>query len=73
MAQLHGKGKLKLGDDYINESIIGTIFEGRVEEITQVGQTSAIRPSISGWARVTGNNKIFVDDRDPFKHGFQVK
>ena len=28
---------------------------------------------IAGWARQTGENIIFVDDRDPFRHGFQVK
>jgi 4-hydroxyproline epimerase len=29
-------------------------------------------PSVEGWARITGYNTIFIDDRDPYKHGFQV-
>ena len=33
---------------------------------------AAIRPSIAGWARMHGLNTIFVDDRDPFAHGFQL-
>ena len=33
----------------------------------------AIIPSIGGWARMTGLNTIFIDDRDPFAHGFLVK
>ena len=33
----------------------------------------AIIPSIEGWARMTGYNTIFIDDRDPLAHGFQVK
>ena len=33
----------------------------------------AIIPSIAGWARMTGYNTIFIDDRDPFAHGFVVK
>ena len=37
-----------------------------------VGNQPAIRPSVAGWARITGHNTIFVDDRDPFAHGFQV-
>ena len=37
-----------------------------------VGNYRAIRPSVAGWAQVTGHNTIFVDDRDPLAHGFQV-
>jgi 4-hydroxyproline epimerase len=72
MAQLHGKGKLKVGDDFAHESIIGSIFNGRVEMETDVAGTPAIVPSIGGWARQTGFNTIFIDDRDPFRHGFSV-
>ena len=38
-----------------------------------VGGKPAIIPSIAGWARMTGYNTIFIDDRDPFAHGFVVK
>jgi len=72
MAQLVAKGKLKIGDRFVHESIIGSLFEGRVERAASVGNKPAIMPSIAGWARVTGYNTIFVDDRDPFAHGFQV-
>ncbi|HTS91557.1 MAG TPA: 4-hydroxyproline epimerase [Stellaceae bacterium] len=72
MAQLVAKGKLKVGERFVHESIIGSLFEGRVERAGSVGNKPAIMPSIAGWARVTGYNTIFVDDRDPFAHGFQV-
>jgi 4-hydroxyproline epimerase len=72
MAQWHAKGKLKKGDSFVHESIIGSLFRGRVEDETTVGNKKAIIPSIEGWARVTGFNTIFIDDRDPYKHGFQV-
>lgn len=72
MAQLVAMGKLAVGDDYIHESIIGSTFEGRVEAATKVGEFDAILPSIAGWAKQTGENTIFVDDDDPFHHGFQV-
>jgi 4-hydroxyproline epimerase len=72
MAQLAGKGKLKVGDDFVHESIIGSLFKGRVKEAAKVGKYEAIVPSVEGWARVTGYNTIFIDDRDPYKHGFQV-
>ena len=72
MAQWAAQGKLRVGDHFIHESIIGSLFKGRVEAATQVGEIDAIVPSISGWARMTGYNTIFIDDRDPFAHGFVV-
>ncbi len=72
MAQWAAKGKLEPGDSFVHESIIGSTFSGRVESTTSVGAIDAIVPSISGWARQTGFNTIFIDDRDPFAHGFQV-
>ncbi len=72
MAQLHAKGKLKAGDAFVHESIIGSLFKGKVEKEVAVGNKTAIIPSIGGWARMTGINTIFIDDRDPFAHGFVV-
>ena len=72
MAQLAAKGRLAVGDDFVHESIIGSLFHGRVEAATTVGNAPAILPSVEGWARVTGLNTITIDDRDPYAHGFQV-
>jgi len=72
MAQLNAKGKLKVGDTFVHESIIGSLFHGRIESQTRVGAHEGIVPSIEGWARITGFNTIFIDPRDPYAHGFQV-
>lgn len=72
MAQLAAKGKLNPGDDFIHESIIGSLFAGRVEGRATVGNRHAIIPSIGGWARQTGINTITIDTRDPYAHGFVV-
>ena len=72
MAQWAAKGKLKVGDDFIHESIIGSLFKGRVEAAVKVGNRDGIIPSVGGWARQTGFNTIFIDDRDPYAHGFTV-
>ena len=72
MAQWVQQGRLKKGDDFIHESIIGSQFTGRVEDLTQVGDFPAIVPSVEGWARVTGYNQIILDVEDPFVKGFQV-
>lgn len=73
MAQWHAKGKLKQGDNFIHESIIGSVFTGRIEEETSLAGKPAIIPSIEGWAKVYGYNTISIDpDDDPYAYGFQV-
>ncbi|WP_122521781.1 4-hydroxyproline epimerase [Pannonibacter phragmitetus] len=72
MAQWHAKGLLGKGGSFVHESIIGSLFKGRVEDVTEVAGRPAIIPSIAGWARVTGLNTLFIDSRDPFAGGFTV-
>ncbi len=73
LAQWYFKGRLKQGEDFIHESIIGSKFIGRVEGTATVGDKPAIIPSIEGWARIYGYNTIKIDPNDdPYAHGFQV-
>ncbi len=73
MAQWYTKGKLKAGDQFIHESIIGSKFIGTIEEETTVDGKPAIRPGIEGWAKVFGYNTITIDpEDDPYAFGFQV-
>ena len=72
MAQLVARGELEVGDTFVHESIIGSLFNARVESSTRVGNLDAIVPSIEGWARIHGLNTIFIDERDPYAHGFLV-
>jgi 4-hydroxyproline epimerase len=73
MAQLVARNRLAIGQQFVHESIIGTLFDCRVESSAQVGNYPAIMPSVAGWARVIGHNTICVDSRDPLAHGFQLK
>jgi len=73
MAQWYTKGKLKKGDQFIHESIIGSKFTCTIEEETQIGNKPAIRPGIEGWAKIYGHNIISINtDDDPYAYGFQV-
>jgi len=72
MAQWYAKGKLKIGEEFIHESFIGSKFIGRVEEETSLNGMKAIVPSIQGWAKIYGHNTISIDDDDPYAYGFQV-
>ena len=72
LAQLYAKGNLKVGENFVNESFIGSKFTGKVEEETTLDGKLAIVSSIKGWAKVYGYNTIIIDDEDPYAHGFQV-
>jgi len=73
LAQLHAKGKLNKGEDYIHESFIGSTFVGRVEKETFIREIPAIVPSVKGWAKIYGYNTIIIDKNDdPYAHGFSV-
>jgi 4-hydroxyproline epimerase len=73
LAQLTAKEQLAIGKPFVHESIIGTKFTGIALERTRVGSFDGIVPSVEGWARVTGHNTIFVNERDPLRHGFLLK
>lgn len=72
MAALYAKGGLRLGVEYINESIIGTRFTGKLLREVQVGDFVAVEPVVTGTAYVTGIQQFVTDPDDPFKYGFLV-
>jgi len=72
MAQWYAKGKLKVGDSFVHESIIGSIFTGQIKSAVSVGDFSGIIPSIEGSARIIGYNQLILDPGDPYVKGFQV-
>ncbi|MET7696530.1 proline racemase family protein [Streptomyces sp. NPDC005485] len=70
MAQLHARGELPLGQDFVNESFIGTEFTGRLVGTAEVGGAAAVLPEITGRAWVTGTAQYLLDPTDPFPAGF---
>jgi proline racemase len=72
MAVLHARGRLAAGDEFRHEGILDTVFTGRVEAETRVGDHAAIVPSITGTAWITGFASYVVDPTDPFPEGFTV-
>jgi len=73
MAALYGKGELKLGERFLNESITGTVFEGRLDRSVRVGGFDAVVPKISGNAYIIGINQWIIDPDDPLKFGFSIE
>jgi proline racemase len=72
MAVLHAKGQLALNQDFRHESVIGTVFTGRLLEETRVGPHAAVVPTLSGQAWITGMASYVLDPTDPFPEGFTV-
>ncbi|MFD8195982.1 proline racemase family protein [Streptomyces wuyuanensis] len=70
MAQLHARGELPVGRDFVNESFIGTEFTGRLVGETTVGGLPAVIPTVTGRAWITGTAQYFLDPSDPFPGGF---
>jgi proline racemase len=72
MATLHAKGQLPLGQDFVHEGVLGTLFTGRLIGEARVGQYNAVIPTLSGTAWITGMATYVVDPEDPFPDGFTV-
>jgi len=72
MALLHYQGKLKIGETYIAESIIGSRFSCSIDSVTKVGELDAIVPLISGQAWITGTHQHILDPTDPWPEGYKV-
>ena len=70
LAQLHARGRIKVGQEIINAGITGEHFLGRVEAETALGPYPAVSTSIAGTAYVTGYSTFVVDERDPLGEGF---
>jgi proline racemase len=72
MAQLWDRGELPLHTDFVNESLIGTRFVGRLVGLTEVAGRPAVVPAITGRAWVTGTAQYLLDPDDPFPAGFRL-
>jgi proline racemase len=73
MAFLHDHKQLKLHTPFVYESILGTMFTGRLTGETMVGEFNAVIPEITGSAYITGFNQYVIDPDDPLKYGFSLR
>jgi proline racemase len=72
MAALHARGELALDEEFVNESIIGSRFTGRLLEEVSLGAVPAVVPEVSGRAWITGMSQYLLDPTDPFPAGFAL-
>ncbi|HEX6988512.1 MAG TPA: proline racemase family protein [Bacillota bacterium] len=72
LALLAATGRIAEGEVLRNESIIDTVFEGRVVGTTRVGRLEAVHTEVRGSAYVTGYHTFVLDADDPVGEGFLV-
>ena len=72
MAQMVTRVLMKDSDTLINESWIGSQFQGRIAGRAKVGNFEAIIPTITGRAWIMGTAQWRLDPQDPFPAGFLV-
>ena len=65
LASLAADGRLEPGQDWVQESLIGSRFVARYRR----GGANEIVPSITGEAFVCGDGALIRDPRDPFRNG----
>ena len=70
LAILHARGDIEQGQLFRHESLIGSTFDSRVEEVTTIGGYPAVVPSVSGRCWITSFNQLVLDPSDPFPHGY---
>jgi len=72
MAVLSAMGLLPAGSTFSHESVVRTVFRGRILAETSVGDFPAIVPEIEGSAWITGEHTFLIDSRDPLREGFRL-
>lgn len=72
LATLHKWGELQVGEEFLYESFIGSIFKGVIKETTKVADYDAVVPMVTGACYLTGYGTYLIDPQDPLKYGFIV-
>lgn len=71
-AQLVAEGKLRVGESFVHESFIGSLFRCKAVKETEVAGIPAVIPEVTGSAYMMGMSTFFLDPDDPFPIGFQL-
>tara|TARA_S200000501_G_scaffold155619_1_gene146811 strand:- start:3032 stop:4075 length:1044 start_codon:yes stop_codon:yes gene_type:complete len=69
----YARGEISIGESISIESIIGSTFSVKVNEVTTFGKYEAVIPEVKGTAFLTGKNSFWINPNDPFKDGFFLR
>lgn len=66
-------GEIRIGDTFVNESLTGSVFTGRIVVDTTIGDFPAVMTEISGRGAITGLHQFLVDPTDRLRDGFRLR
>lgn len=69
LACLAADDRLREGEEWLQESIIGSLFRGRFRWLDR--DKGIVLPTITGTAHVTGETTLLLDESDPFCWGIR--
>ena len=72
LALLRKKNQIDIGEKIISQSIIGSTFECFIESEIEENSKKMILPNIKGSAFITGEQVLYLDDKDPFPEGYRL-
>lgn len=70
LAALYTRGELGLHEEFVYESITGSLFRGEAVKEVEIAGGRGIIPQITGSAYITGFNEWILDPQDPLRNGF---
>ncbi|WML24701.1 proline racemase family protein [Neobacillus sp. OS1-33] len=70
LSVLYSKKEIGIDEEFVHESIVGSLFRGRVLETTDVQGVEAVITRITGSAWLMGMHRFFYNEEDPLKEGF---
>ncbi|KAB2334670.1 proline racemase [Cytobacillus depressus] len=70
LAVMYSRKEIKMGEEFVHESIVGSLFRGNVLEESDVNGVPAVVTRIAGSAWLMGMHKFFYNEDDPLKEGF---
>lgn len=69
----HARGELGIDEPFTVESIVDSLFTGRILSTTTFGDYPAVIPEVEGSAHIVGRNEWFIDPTDPLRDGFILR
>lgn len=70
LAVMYANKDIQQGEDFVHESIVGSLFTGRVLKESNVNGVEAVIPEVQGSAWVMGMHRFYYNERDPLREGF---
>ena len=72
LAYMYLKKEINLHEKFVSQSILDTTFECELISEEEKDGTVCVVPEITGQAWITGEQKLYLDDNNPFPYGYRL-